>query len=124
MIIVTTNEVSGKKIGRTLGMAYGTAAKSMDVMSNALGEISSKFGGSQKGFASTIADARREAVANMVKDAEFLDADAIVGMRLSISEFGGGGKADIIHQATAYGTAVKLEGEGGAGLMQVSGRKV
>ena len=123
MIIASMEEIPGKKISRVLGMAYGTSAKSMDVLGNAFGEISSKFGGSQRGFASTIGDARREAVDNMVKDAETLDADGVVCMRLSVSEFGGSGKSDIIHQVTAYGTAVKFEVEGGSAPINVSGMK-
>ncbi len=116
-------EIPGKKISRILGMAYGTSAKSMDVLGNAFGEISSKFGGSQRSFASIIGEARREAVDNMVKDAGILDADAVVCMRLSVSEFGGGGKSDIIHQVTAYGTAVKIETESGSVPINVSGMK-
>ena len=76
MLIVTINEIPGKKL-------------------EALGEVTD--------YADMLTEARQIATGRMVKDAESLGADAIVGMRYASASVMQGA-AEVI----AYGTAVKF----------------
>ena len=60
-------------------------------------------GGEIKGYTEMLNEARQIATERMIKEAEALDADAIIGIRFSSSEVMDGA-AEIV----AYGTAVKI----------------
>ena len=86
MLIVTINEIPGKKL-EALGVVRG----------------STLVGGEVTDYADMLTEARQIATGRMVKDAESLGADAIVGMRYASASVMQGA-AEVI----AYGTAVKF----------------
>ena len=85
MLIVTINEVPGKKL-EALGVVRGSTVQSRNLGHDLMA-----------GFRRQIATGR------MVKDAEALGADAVVGMRYASASVMQGA-AEVI----AYGTAVKF----------------
>ena len=87
MLIVTINEIPGKKL-EALGVVRGSTVQSRN------------FG---HDYADMLTEARQIATGRMVKDAESLGADAIVGMRYASASVMQGA-AEVI----AYGTAVKF----------------
>ena len=87
MLIVTINEIPGKKL-EALGVMAG---------------FRTLVGGEVTDYADMLTEARQIATGRMVKDAECLGADAIVGMRYASASVMQGA-AEVI----AYGTAVKF----------------
>nr|WP_305907962.1 YbjQ family protein [Methylomarinum sp. Ch1-1]MDP4520761.1 YbjQ family protein [Methylomarinum sp. Ch1-1] len=66
--------------------------------------LKSIVGGELKGYTELLADARNQAIARMLTEAERKNADAIVNVRFSTSQVMEGA-AEIM----VYGTAVKLK---------------
>ena len=97
MLIVTINEVPGKKI-EALGVVRGSTVQSRnlghDIMAG-FGEVTD--------YADMLTEARQIATGRMAKNAEELGADAVVGMRYASASVMQGA-AEVI----AYGTAVRF----------------
>ena len=91
MLIVTINEVPGKKI-EALGVVRGSTVQSRNLV-----------GGEVTDYAEMLTEARQIATGRMAKNAEELGADAVVGMRYASASVMQGA-AEVI----AYGTAVRF----------------
>ena len=92
--------------GAKIVLASGRSMVMMEDAAEQLGCVSyiiSSLGGAVTDYADTLTAARQIATGRMVKDAEALGADAIVGMRYASASVMQGA-AEVI----AYGTAVKF----------------
>ena len=103
MIISTTENIPGKEIMETLGIARGSTVRAKNIGKDIFAGFKNIVGGEIHEYTKLQADSREEAIQRMIEDAEKLDADAIVGVRLTTSMVTQGA-AEIL----AYGTAVKL----------------
>jgi len=103
MIITTGNEVAGKSITEYLGVVRGIVVRSPSITQGFLGGLKSIVGGNIESYAEVCEAARKEAFKRMVRQAEDLDADAIIAMRYDATEF-----SQNATEVLAYGTAVKL----------------
>ena len=103
MIISTTENIPGKEIVETLGIARGSTVRAKNIGKDIFAGFKNIVGGEIHEYTKLQADSREEAIQRMVDDAEKLNADAIVGVRLTTSMVTQGA-AEIL----AYGTAVKL----------------
>ena len=103
MIISTTENIPGKEIMETLGIARGSTVRAKNIGKDIFAGFKNIVGGEIDEYTKLQADSREEAIQRMIEDAEKLDADAIVGVRLTTSMVTQGA-AEIL----AYGTAVKL----------------
>ena len=103
MDVVTTETVPGKEIETALGVVRGNTVKARNVGRDITQSIRNITGGELKAYSELLTDARDEALERMVEDAESLDADAIVNVRLESSAIANGGS-----EVIAYGTAVRL----------------
>ncbi len=104
MILVTTNEVPGRKIKRVLGIAKGNTVRTRWFGRDLIAAFQNLIGGEVTGYTSLLTKAREEAIKRMIKQAEALGANAIVNVRFSTSQIMSGA-AEIL----VYGTAVELE---------------
>lgn len=104
MLLCTTNKVEGKEITETLGLVKGTIVQSKHIGRDFMAGMKTLVGGEIKGYTEMLNEARTEATNRMIKEAESMGADAIVGIRYGTSE-ATQGAAEIF----AYGTAVKLK---------------
>ncbi len=102
MLIVTTNEIPGKKI-EALGVVRGSTVQSRNLGGDIMAGFRTLVGGEINDYADMLINARQIATGRMVKDAESVGADAIVCMRYASSSVMQGA-AEVI----AYGTAVKF----------------
>jgi len=89
MIVVTTEQLEGKKITETLGLVRGSTIRARH------GEV--------KDYTVMLAQAREEALQRMIDQAEKMGANAIVGARF-VTSMVMSGAAEMV----AYGTAVKV----------------
>ena len=102
VLIVTINEVPGKKL-EALGVVRGSTVQSRNLGHDLMAGFRTLVGGEVTDYADMLTEARQIATGRMVKDAEALGADAVVGMRYASASVMQGA-AEVI----AYGTAVKF----------------
>ena len=104
MIVLTTENIPGKTIKETLGLAQGSIVQSKHIGSDITANLKTLVGGEVKGYTDMMEKARAAALERMIKDAKKMGADAVIGMRFSSSTIMGGAS-----EMLAYGTAVKLK---------------
>ena len=106
MIIVTANEIAGKKIVRTLGLVRGNTIRARHIGKDILAGFRNIVGGEVSEYTKMMAESREQALDRMVAEAEEAGADAIVNLRFATS-YVMGSASEIL----AYGDAVKLAKE-------------
>jgi len=104
MIVVTTNDLPGYRIVRTVGLVRGITVRSRSVIGTLGGALQSLVGGNLSLFTTLAETSRQEALDLMVEHAEQQGANAVVGMRYDSNEI-----TDGITEMLAYGTAVVAE---------------
>jgi len=103
MIISTTFDVPGKKISKILGVVKGNTIRARHIGGDMVASLKTIVGGEIKSYTQLLDKAREEAIARMKEDAKKLNADAVVGMRMTTSDVMKGSS-----EVLAYGTAVKF----------------
>ena len=104
MLISTTENIPNKKVCEILGIARGSTVRARNIGKDILASFKSLIGGEITSYTDMMDEARIIATERLLKDAEALGADAVIGFKLQTSAVMGGA-AEII----AYGTAVKLD---------------
>jgi uncharacterized protein YbjQ (UPF0145 family) len=97
----TTFQIEGHKIKKNLGVVRGIIVRSRSIVGNIGAGIQSLFGGNITLFTELCEQARKESFEMMVKHAEEIGANAIVGIRYDATEVMAG-----ITEVICYGTAV------------------
>lgn len=103
MRIVNTDFISGKEL-ETLELVKGSTIQSKNVGRDIQMSLKTLVGGELTSYNQMMNEARALATSRMVKEAEALDADAIINVRYASSSVMQGA-AEVI----AYGTAVKFK---------------
>jgi uncharacterized protein YbjQ (UPF0145 family) len=103
MIIINTDQVPGKSVSETLGIARGSTVRARNLGRDIFAGLKNLVGGEISEYTRLLADAREEAMQRMVIDADRMGADAVLNVRFTTSTVMMG-CAEIL----AYGTAVKL----------------
>jgi uncharacterized protein YbjQ (UPF0145 family) len=103
MIVVNTEEVPGKKISQTLGIARGSTVRARNLGRDIFAGLKNLVGGEISEYTKLLADAREEAMNRMILDANRMGADAVVNVRLTTSAV-----MQCCAEILAYGTAVKF----------------
>jgi len=103
MIVVTTEQIEGKRITKTLGLVRGSTIRARHVGRDIMASLRNIVGGEVKEYTVMLAQAREEALQRMIEQAEKMGANAIVGTRF-VTSMVMSGAAEMV----AYGTAVKV----------------
>jgi len=103
MIVVTTEQIEGKKIKETLGLVRGSTIRARHMGHDLMAGLRNIVGGEVKDYTVMLAQAREEAIQRMIEQAEKMGANAIVGTRF-VTSMVMSGAAEMV----AYGTAVKV----------------
>ena len=109
MIVATTNDLPGYRVVRVIGLVRGITVRSRSIVGTIGGALQSIVGGNITLFTSLAETARQEALDLMVKHAEEMGANAVIGMRYDGNEI-----TDGITEMLAYGTAVVVEQDSAA----------
>lgn len=104
MIIVTTDQIEGRKVVRTLGLARGSTIRARHVGHDIMAGLRNIVGGEITDYTKMLAEAREQALQRMQEQAEGMGANAIVGTRFVTSMVMSGAS-----ELLAYGTAVEIE---------------
>ncbi len=104
MIITTTDSIPNKEISEILGIARGSTVRARSIGRDIFAGLKNIVGGEIEEYTKLQAQSREQALQRMIQDAQALNADAIINVRLTTSMVMQGA-AEIL----AYGTAVKLK---------------
>ena len=104
MLIVTTNDIPGHRVVKTIGMVRGITVRSRNVVSDAIGGVQSMIGGKVGAYVKLAEAARQEAYDDLIAHAREMGANAILAMRYDANEIMPG-----VTEVLAYGTAVVVE---------------
>ena len=83
MIIVTSDEIPGKKIVEVIGLVRGNTIRARHVGRDILAHFKNIVGGEISEYTKMIAESREQSIDRMVAEAERLGANAIVAVRFS-----------------------------------------
>ena len=104
MIIVTTSEIPGKRIEKSLGLVRGNTVRCRHFGKDILAVLRNLVGGEVEEYTKMLAEAREQALDRMMYDAARLGANAIIEVR-----FGTASTMSGAAELLAYGTAVYVE---------------
>jgi len=102
MIVVTTEQIAGKRITETLGLVKGSTIRARHVGRDIVAGLRGIVGGEITEYTVMLAQAREDALQRMIEQAEKMGANAIVCARF-VTSMVMSGAAEMV----AYGTAVK-----------------
>ena len=105
MLLTTTPHLEGRPIRQYLGLVHGETILGANLWRDLLASIRDLVGGRARAYESTLQRARQMALAELVREAQRLGADAVVGVHLDVEVLG---QAGGMLMATACGTAVTL----------------
>lgn len=104
MIVVTTETIPGRTICDSVGVVRGNSIRAKHIGKDILASFRSVVGGELSEYTEMMAETRNQAMQRMVKDAESLGADAVVGVRFVTAQVMAGAAELLV-----FGTAVTLE---------------
>ncbi|MCP4685238.1 MAG: YbjQ family protein [bacterium] len=106
MILVTTPEIAGRKIVKSLGLVKGNTIRARHLGRDFAAMLRGLIGGEITDYTKMLAESREQSMDRMKKDAERLGANAITMVRFSTSSMMQGAAELLV-----YGTAVLVEDE-------------
>ena len=104
MIIVTSDHIEGMRAVKTLGLVKGSTIRARNIGRDITAGLRGIVGGEIMEYTKLMAEAREEAIARMVKQAEEMGANAIVDTRFVTSMVMSGASELLV-----YGTAIVVE---------------
>jgi len=106
MIVVTSENIAGKRIVRTLGLVRGNTVRARHIGRDIMAGLRNIVGGEVHEYAKLVAESREQSLDRMIAEAEELGANAVIATRFTTSVLMGGA-AELL----AIGTAVVVEDE-------------
>ncbi len=104
MKIVTTETIHGTEVREVLGLVKGSSVRAKNIGRDFTAGLKNIVGGEIEGYRELQDESRKIAISRMVREAEEMDADAIVAFRITSSSISQG-----VSEILVYGTAVKLD---------------
>ena len=106
MLVVTSPEIPGRKIVRTLGLVSGNTIRARHVGKDIMAGLRNLVGGEVVEYGKLLSESREQALDRMKAKAEKLGANAVTSLQFQTSIIMGGAA-----EMMAYGTAVVIEDE-------------
>lgn len=104
MILVTSDDIPGKRIVKTLGLVRGNTIRARHIGHDMMALLRNMVGGEITDYTKMIAESREQSVDRMIAEAEKLGANAITAVRFTTSSMMQGAAELLV-----YGTAVVVE---------------
>ena len=106
MLISTTSSIEGKTIKEFRGVVFGEVINGVNFIRDFTAGISNVLGGRSTEYEEELMDTRAEALNEMMKRAEKIGANAIIGTKVDYETIGENGSMLMV---VASGTAVVIE---------------
>ena len=107
MILTSSNTLENKKIMEYKGLVTGESLIGANIYKDLFSGVRDVVGGRTSRYEEEIQKARDISINSMIEKTERLDANAIIGLKISYDNLGGTMGNTIL--VTAYGTAIKFE---------------
>ena len=104
MIVVTTPEIAGMRVVRTLGLVRRNTIRARHIGKDIMAILRNMAGGEILEYTKMLAEAREQAIDRLVEEAETLGGNAVLGLRFQTSMIQTGAA-----EMLCYGTAVVVE---------------
>ena len=105
MILSTTPSIEGRTVAEYKGVVFGEVISGVNFIKDFQASIRNVFGGRSGSYEKELIDARNQAMDEMVRRAQALGADAVIGIDIDYEVLGADNGMLMV---TASGTAVKL----------------
>ncbi|SMF09751.1 Uncharacterized conserved protein YbjQ, UPF0145 family [Tistlia consotensis] len=105
MLVTTTDTVEGRPVREYLGIVSGDAVIGANIFRDFFASITDIIGGRSGAYEKSLREAKEAAIEDMIREAERLGADAVVGVDLDYEAVG---KDTSMLMVGANGTAVRL----------------
>jgi len=106
MLIVTSDEIPGKRIVKVLGLVRGNTIRARHIGRDILASLRNIAGGEIIEYTKMIAESREQSIDRMTAEAESMGANAIVALRFTTASM-----MENSAELLAYGTAVIVEND-------------
>ena len=106
ILVVTSPEIPGRKVVRTLGLVSGNTIRARHVGKDIMAGLRNLVGGEVIEYGKLLSESREQALDRMKAKAEKLGANAVISLQFQTSVIMGGAA-----EMMAYGTAVVVEDE-------------
>ena len=106
MIVSTTSSIEGKNIKEYRGIIFGEVINGVNFIKDFTAGITNFIGGRASDYEEELINTRADAINEMIKRAEKIGANAIVGVKVDYETLGAQGSMLMV---TASGTAVVIE---------------
>lgn len=106
MLITTTSTLEGHEIIEYKGIVFGEVVSGMNFIKDFFSGITDVIGGRSGSYESEFQDARDKAIAEMIKRASKIGADAVIGVDVDYEVLG---KDNGMVMVTVSGTAVRIK---------------
>ena len=106
MLVVTSPDIPGKKIVKTLGLVEGNTIRARHIGKDILAVFKNIVGGEIQEYTKLMAESREQAIDRLVQDAEQIGANAIISVSTTTSVISQGAAELLV-----IGTAVVIEEE-------------
>ena len=106
MLVVSSPDIPGKKIVKTLGLVKGNTIRARHIGKDIMAVFKNIVGGEIQEYTKLMAESREQAIDRMVQDAEQLGANAIISVSTTTSVISQGAAELLV-----LGTAVVIEEE-------------
>ena len=106
MLVVSSPDIPGKKIVKTLGIVKGNTIRARHIGKDILAVFKNIVGGEIQEYTKLMAESREQAIDRMVQDAEQIGANAIISVSTTTSVISQGAAELLV-----IGTAVVVEDE-------------
>ena len=106
MIVVTSSQIHGKRITKTLGLVRGNTIRARHIGKDIQAVFRNIVGGEVNEYTKMLAESREQAIDRMIEEAKKMGGNAIVDVR-----FGSSSVMQGAAELMVYGTAVVVEDE-------------
>jgi len=106
VLVVTSPDIPGKKIVKTLGIVKGNTIRARHIGKDILAAFKNIVGGEIQEYTKLMAESREQAIDRMIKSAVQMGANAIISMTTTTSVITQGAAELLV-----LGTAVVIEDE-------------
>ena len=104
MLVVTSPDIQGKKIVKTLGLVKGNTIRARHIGKDILAAFKNIVGGEIQEYTKLMAESREQAIDRMIESAEKMGANAIISTTTTTSVISQGAAELLV-----LGTAVVIE---------------
>ncbi len=106
MLITTTSSIDGKVIKQYRGIVFGEVINGINFLKDLGASVTNILGGRASKYEEELINSRADAINEMIKRAEKVGANAIIGVKIDYEPMG---EANAMIMVVASGTAVTIE---------------